>query len=101
MQLKTPGFDAQVKAAAERARACGLAADAIRIAATLDGMVPEQIGRAAMGLGERVYTEIAESQVAGFAPTGGPDTAADDGAGDLLVLTGTGRLRVVPAGTRP
>ncbi|MEV6578238.1 hypothetical protein AB0M92_08730 [Streptomyces sp. NPDC051582] len=101
MQLKTPGFDAQVKAAAERARACGLAADAIRIAATLDGMVPEQIGRAAMGLGERVYTEIAESQVAGFAPTGGPGTAPDDGAGDLLVLTGTGRLRVVPAGTRP
>ncbi|MFF3862094.1 hypothetical protein [Streptomyces sp. NPDC002209] len=115
MQLKTPGFDAQVKAAAERARACGLAADAIRIAATLDGMVPEQVGRAAMGLGERVYTEIAESQVAGFAPTGGPEaedgagapapaeagTGADSGAGDLLMLTGTGRLRVVPAGTQP
>ncbi|MFD8414217.1 hypothetical protein ACFV2Q_21075 [Streptomyces sp. NPDC059650] len=117
MLLKTPGFDAQVTAAAARARGCSLAADAIRIAATLDGMVPEQVGRAAMGLGERVYTELAESQAAGFVPSADPaagpsadtadagsdgaDEAAADGAGDLLMLTETGRLRVVPAGTRP
>ncbi|MFD0267652.1 hypothetical protein ACFVGY_13785 [Streptomyces sp. NPDC127106] len=105
MQLKTPGFDAQVTAAAARARGCALAADAIRIAATLDGMVPEQVGRAAMGLGEQVYTELAESQAAGFVPSADPSAdangAAGDGAGDLLMLTETGRLRVVPAGTRP
>ncbi|MEW2412573.1 hypothetical protein AB0953_02410 [Streptomyces sp. NPDC046866] len=116
MLLKTPGFAAQVTAAAARARACAQAADAIRIAATLDGMVPEQVGRAAMGLGERVYTELAEAQAAGFDPVAGPvdgpagDPAAgaggeagEDGAGtgDLLMLTETGRLRVVPAGTRP
>ncbi|WP_374774495.1 hypothetical protein OG756_17435 [Streptomyces sp. NBC_01310] len=95
MLLKTPGFDTQVKAAAERARGCGLVADAVRIAATLDGMVPEQVGRAALGLGERMYLELAEAHAAGL------DTATDTAEGELLLLTETGRLRVVPAGERP
>ncbi len=94
MLLKTPGFDALVKAAAERARTCGLAADAIRIATTLDGKVPEQVGRAALGLRERLYVELAESQDAGF------DAAADSG-GDVLLLTETGKLKVRPEGSRP
>ncbi|MGW8326375.1 hypothetical protein ACWGLE_00550 [Streptomyces sp. NPDC055897] len=94
MLLKTPGFDALVKAAAERARTCGLAADAIRIATTLDGKVPEDVGRAALGLRERLYVELAESQAAGF------DPAADSG-GDVLLLTHTGKLKVRPEGSRP
>ncbi|MCT9088895.1 hypothetical protein N4G70_08440 [Streptomyces sp. ASQP_92] len=94
MLLKTPGFDALVTAAAERARTCGLAADAIRIATTLDGKVPEHVGRAALGLRERLYVELAESQDAGF------DAAAESG-GDVLLLTETGKLRVCPEGSRP
>src|SRR4051812_15868566 len=94
MLLKTPGFDALVKAAAERARTCGLAADAIRIATTLDGKVPEHVGRAALGLRERLYVELAESQDAGF-------DAATHCGGDVLLLTETGKLQVRPEGSRP
>ncbi|MFJ4655864.1 hypothetical protein ACIP5Y_31690 [Nocardia sp. NPDC088792] len=93
MRLKTQGFEALVTAAAQQARGCGLAADAVRIAVTLDGKVPEQVGREAMNLSERVCVELAESCAAGF------DATASDG--DLLMLSESGRLRVFPDEIEP
>ncbi|MFI1913350.1 hypothetical protein [Nocardia sp. NPDC020380] len=93
MRLKTQGFDALITAAAQQARGCGLAADAVRIAVTLDGKVPEQVGREAMNLSERVCVELAESCAAGF------DATASDG--DLLMLSESGRLRLFPDEIQP
>ncbi|WAZ21807.1 hypothetical protein STRCI_003006 [Streptomyces cinnabarinus] len=92
MQLKTEGFPALVVAAARRARDAVLVADAVGIAVTLDGKVPEEVGRKAISLPEQILLDSAVCSGAALDPS-----AAE---GDLLVLSETGRLRVLP-GRRP
>ncbi|GGS13782.1 MULTISPECIES: hypothetical protein [Streptomyces] len=91
MQLSTDGFQALVAAAASRARDAALVADAVGIAVTLDGKVPEDVGRKALSLPEQVLLEAAELCGAGL-------TTADGGE-ELLVLSETGRLRVLADGS--
>ena len=90
MELKTEGFPALVALAAQRARDAGLVADAVGIAVTLDGKVPEEVGRKAINLPEQILLDSAACCGAAL------DTSSTEG--DLLVLSETGRLRVLPGG---
>lgn len=84
--LKADGFADTAALVAERARRCGAVSEAVRVAVTLDGRVPENVGWAALTVAEQALLTAAECCRAELAPP------ADDR--DRLVLTRSGRLSV-------
>ncbi|MGW0589568.1 hypothetical protein [Streptosporangium sp. NPDC002607] len=91
--LKAEGFDRLLAGVAEQARDCSLVEDAMKIALTLGGTIPESVGRAALTAAERVVLDAALEHGAALAPEGdGPDGR------DVLVLARTGRLMVLSGG---
>jgi hypothetical protein len=84
--LKTEGFGELVCGVADAARSAASAADAVRIALTLDGRLDEPIGLAALSSADRIVIDVAR--------TSGVRLDPDADGGDRLLLTRTGRLTV-------
>jgi hypothetical protein len=91
--LRTDGFDRLVAAAADRARMCAFAGECAKIALTLDGHLPYAVAEKALTAPERLVLEAAIGAGAGLGPPGE--------AGETLVLTPTGRMRIVADGSVP
>ncbi len=85
--LKTEGFAQLIQNVADKAQLATVVADAVRIAATLDGRVPESAGLQALTDADRTFLELAGHL---------PATQETD-VGDLILLTRTGRVAIVLA----
>jgi hypothetical protein len=84
--LKTDGFAGLVASVVTRARSTTEASTALRIALTLDGKLPEEIGRKAVALPERAIIDDVRRLLPAI------DTTAD--TGDVVSLTPTGRVTI-------
>lgn len=88
LSLRSDGFTDLVARAVERARSAGSAAEAVRIALTLDGRQRTEIGAASMTAADRDVVEQLLDPAVGLDPAGA----------DRLYVTDTGRLAVRPDG---
>lgn len=88
--LQSEGFSNLVRATAAKAREHTRAADAIRTALTLNGRVPDEIGRNALTSADRAVVDAAT--------TSGAHLDQGGAEGDLLLLTRTGRTCAVLGG---
>jgi hypothetical protein len=86
--LKADGFAVLVASVISRARRESIAAECVRTAVTMDGRVDESIGYRSLTAAETGFVEAAREHGALLDP--------DARGGDLLVVTPTGRLRVLP-----
>ncbi|HEX6075185.1 MAG TPA: hypothetical protein VFZ32_07975, partial [Micromonosporaceae bacterium] len=88
VSLKTGGFAEILSGTVAKARAGSDAAEVVRIALTLDGRLPEDVGLRAITSADLGVIEFVRHSPVGLAPD------ADADMGDRLFLTRTGRLTV-------
>lgn len=88
VSLKTGGFAEILSGTVAKARAGSDAAEVVRIALTLDGRLPEDVGLRAITSADLGVIELVRHSPVGLAPD------ADADLGDRLFLTRTGRLTV-------
>lgn len=83
--IQPEGFPHLIESTAGHARRHGNASQALRTVLTLDGRLPEEVGRAALTGADRLLVQEATARALRLGP-------ADQGS-DLLIIEATGRLR--------